>query len=150
MCASAATATTLLGAAPAYAATPVTVNAVLGTMGITGTAFGDIITVAGGNGTVTVSSPSAVLKAEFGCTQLGSTVRCTGVGLIEFTGLDGDDKFTNNTSTRSSQFAGFGNDRLIGGSGNDRLAGGPGTDVANGGAGVDSCTAETKTSCEKS
>jgi hypothetical protein len=153
----ATTATTLLGATtPAYAAQSTPSAAVtFGLLGVTGSTVADVITATGSNGTISLSNSLGSITAGTGCVQLGATVRCTGVKLIEFQdsggefGGGGDDTFRNNTSTRSNLFGGFGNDKLTGGSGKDRIAGGPGTDAANGGLGVDSCTAETESNCEQ-
>ncbi len=113
-----ATATTLLGATPAFAQTnSVTMSASAGTLNVVGTGFGDSITANGGSGTVTLSNLLGSIKAGAGCTQLGATVRCTGVSALQFSGLGGDDTFRNNTSTRSF---------LSGGAGSDRITGGPG------------------------
>jgi len=62
------TATTLLGAAPAHAQTN-TVTAVVsggGTLVVRGTSNGETITAENGNGTITVSSSTAITP-QFGC-----------------------------------------------------------------------------------
>ena len=56
---------------------------------------------------------------------------------IVFVGSNGNDRFTNGTSVRSSAFGGTGDDLLIGGSGNDFLNGNSGRDDLRGGAGDD-------------
>jgi Ca2+-binding RTX toxin-like protein len=146
--AAAATATTLLGAAPAYAATPVTTSVSGGTLNVVGTGFGDSVTANGGNGVVTLSNLLGSITAGTGCTQLGSTVRCTGVNALQFSGLGGDDTFRNNTSTRSFLAGGAGSDRITGGPGNDVIRGGSGVDFAFGQGGLDICTAENESGCE--
>ena len=146
--AAATTATTLLGAAPAYAqANPITVSVSGGTLNVTGTSVGDIVTATGGS-TVTLSALNGTFKILGGCTPLGATVRCNGVNAIAFSGLQGNDKFDNQTSRRSNLQGQEGQDILLGGSVNDVLSGGPGLgDVANGRAGNDVCAAETEISC---
>ena len=146
----AATGATLLGAAPAYAqAASTTASTSGGTLNVVGTSFGNIITADGGNGVISLSNLTGAITANGpGCKQLGAVVRCTGVSSISFSGLGGDDKFDNRTSTPSSQRGGSGNDILRGGSGNDRLIGGLGSDSAAGGNGTDTCVAEGESSCE--
>ena len=149
--AAAATATTLLGATPAYAQSSSVVASVSGgTMVVTGTSFGDIVSANGGCGTAPRSRLSTGRRAGTGCTQLGAVVRCNGVSSISFGGLAGADKFdaTQVRLTPVSLRGGSGNDILLGGSGNDRLSGGSGTDRATGGNGTDTCTAETESGCE--
>ena len=150
--AAAATATTLLGASPAYAqASSVTASVSNGTMFVTGTSFGDNVSASGGFGTISLSTLSTSLQAGTGCTQLGAVVRCNGVTkAVHFQGAGGADKFdasqVRGTTVRLG--GGAGNDILIGGSGNDLLAGGTGTDQADGRAGSDQCTAESTVRCE--
>jgi Ca2+-binding RTX toxin-like protein len=157
--AAATTATTLLGAAPAYAQASSTTATMSGTvLRVTGTSFGNVITATGGNGVVSLSNLTGAITAVApGCTQLGAVVRCTGVGSISFSGLGGDDKFDNKTSTPATLRGGSGNDILLGGSrndslsggsGNDNLVGNAGSDSASGGLGTDGCNAEIETSCE--
>ena len=136
------TATTLLGAAPAYAqSTSVSAAVSSGTLVVTGTSFGDVITATGGNGTVNLSNlTGSITDGGAGCTQLGATVRCTGVSFMRFTGSAGADKFDNRTNTNSL---------MLGGSGNDILLGGSGKDEANGAVGLDTCTAEVEFRCER-
>jgi Ca2+-binding RTX toxin-like protein len=144
-----ATATTLLGATPAFAQTnSVTTTVTGGTLNVVGTGFGDSVTANGGSGTVTLSNLLGSIKAGTGCTQLGATVRCTGVNAVQFSGLGGDDTFRNNTSTRSFLSGGAGSDRITGGPGADVIRGGSGTDFAFGQGGTDICTAETESGCE--
>lgn len=147
----AATASTLLGAAPAHAQTnAVTASMSGGTVIVTGTQSGDNISASGGFGTVSLSTLSTALQAGPGCTQLGAVVRCTGVNVVSFNGLGGADKFEGTQLRRTPILAGggSGNDILRGGSGNDRLSGGSGADNVAGGAGTDACTAEAKSGCE--
>jgi Ca2+-binding RTX toxin-like protein len=146
--AAATAATTLLGAAPAYAATPVTTSVSTSTVFVTGTASADSVTASGGNGTITLSSLLGPISAGPGCVQLGATVRCSGVRAIVFSGGEGDDAFRNDTSTPSDLFGQLGNDRLSGGSGNDVIRGASGTDFAFGLGGFDSCIAENESGCE--
>lgn len=143
------TATTLLGAAPAYAQTTgVTASVSNGILNVVGTGFGDGVT-ATGNGTVSLSNLLGSMKdGGAGCTQLGATVRCTGVSSIQFSGLGGDDTFRNDTPHRTFLSGGSGNDRMTGGSGSDVIRGGLGTDFAFGQGGFDTCTAENESSCE--
>ena len=56
---------------------------------------------------------------------------------IAFSGLDGNDSFTNGTRVRCVADGGGGDDRLTGGGGNDRLSGGDGSDALDGGEGND-------------
>ena len=137
--AAAATGATLLGAAPAYAqTTSVTASVSNGTLSVRGTTFTDTVTATGGFGTVSLSNlTGSITDGGAGCTQLGATVRCTGVTRISFSGGSGNDKFDNQTPIPSSQLGGSGNDILLGGSGNDRLSGGSGKDRLNGGGGDD-------------
>ena len=144
------TATTLLGAAPAHAQSG-TVTAVVaggGTLVVKGTALGETITAENGNGTITVSSSTAITP-QFGCkpAALGKVI-CTGVTIVKLSGLGGDDELRNNSTTRSELSGGAGNDRVIGGSRDDRLFGGTGVDEAVGNGGFDTCAAEKEFSCE--
>jgi Ca2+-binding RTX toxin-like protein len=146
----AATASTLLGAIPAHAqANSVTASVSGGTLNVTGTSFRDTVSAVGGFGTVSLSNlTGSVTDGGAGCTQVGATVRCTGVSRISFGGLGGEDKFDNQTPTPSSLRGGAGNDLLLGGSGGDTISGGSGTDRAAGGNGTDTCTAEAESGCE--
>jgi Ca2+-binding RTX toxin-like protein len=145
--AAAATATTLLGAAPAYAATPVTVVKSGPLVNISGSPFDDGIIASGSNGVVTISS--SLGTAGVGCVQLGSAVQCTGIRDIHFSGGNGDDAFRNDTTYRATLNGNAGDDRLSGGSTGDYIDGGAGTDFAFGLGGFDHCTsAETVSSCE--
>jgi Ca2+-binding RTX toxin-like protein len=56
---------------------------------------------------------------------------------IKFMGLDGNDKFTNNTSIPCEAYGGEGNDTLRAGSASDTLWGGPGADLLQGMGGLD-------------
>ncbi|MEM9410521.1 MAG: calcium-binding protein [Planctomycetota bacterium] len=60
------------------------------------------------------------------------------VDLIRFRGLDGDDRFTNNTNINATAFGHDGNDRFVGGGGHNRFQGGKGDDVLIGGGRNDS------------
>jgi Ca2+-binding RTX toxin-like protein len=145
----AVTATTLLGATPAYAqSNSVTTSVSDGTLNVVGTSFGDNVSASGSSGTVTVSNLAGSITAGNGCTQLGATVRCAGVSGIQFSGLSGDDTFRNDTSTRSFLSGGAGSDRITGGPGADVIRGGSGTDFAFGQGGFDICTAENESGCE--
>jgi len=146
--AAAATASTLLGATPAYAAAPVTTFVNGGALFIDGTVLGDSVTASGTNGTVTLSNLIGSITAGPGCVQLGAEVRCSGVTFMRFAAFGGDDTFTNNTSTRSVLNGMSGNDRLTGGSGNDDIDGGRGVDSAFGQGGSDKCAAENESGCE--
>jgi Ca2+-binding RTX toxin-like protein len=146
--AAAATATTLLGAAPASAATPILVRMSGTTMIITGTTIGDRASTSGGNGTVTAVSSSSPVAAGTGCQQSGAGVLCTGVSSIRFTGRAGNDVFRNDTAVPSDLFGDAGNDQLIGGSGRDFIRGGGDQDAASGQAGNDDCIAEIESTCE--
>jgi Ca2+-binding RTX toxin-like protein len=147
--AAAATATTLLGPAPAYAATPVTVVKSGPLVNISGSPFDDGIIASGSNGVVTISSSLGPLTAGVGCVQLGSAVPCTGIRDIHFSGGNGDDAFRNDTTYRATLNGNAGDDRLSGGSTGDYIDGGAGTDFAFGLGGFDHCTsAETVSSCE--
>ena len=144
------TATTLLGAAPAHAQTN-TVTAVVsggGTLVVRGTSNGETITAENGNGTITVSSSTAITP-QFGCKPAaGGKVICVGVNFVKLIGLGGADVLRNNSLTRSELSGGAGNDRVIGGSVDDRLFGGTDTDEAIGNGGFDTCAAETESGCE--
>lgn len=144
----AAAATTLLGAAPASAATVATARVTAGNMIVVGSDFGDSITASGGNSTIDVSNTLGSITAGTGCVQLGAVVRCSGVNAIAFSGLGGDDTFRNNTSLPGNLRGGNGNDRLTGGSGDDRISGNLGTDFAFGLGGFDTCIAENESGCE--
>jgi Ca2+-binding RTX toxin-like protein len=146
--AAAATAATLLGAAPAYAQTGATAQMLGSQLSITGAQGADAITANGGNGVVTLSNTVGSITAGPGCQQLGGIVQCTGLQSMSFRGLGGDDAFRNNTNIRSTLSGGSGNDRLSGGSVNDRITGGLGVDFAFGLGGFDTCTAENESSCE--
>jgi hypothetical protein len=145
----ATSATTLLTAAPAQAATPVTVTKALGSvMRINGSDGQESVQVSIFNGFVTVSNTLGSVQAGSGCTQLGAAVRCDGVTLIGYNGGGGDDSFRNDTSLTVSGNGGLGNDRYTGGPGQDRYKGGPGNDIVNGGNGSDTCDAESESACE--
>lgn len=76
-----------------------------------------------------------------GAGTAGSVVRsyaASTVKEIRFTGLAGDDKFTNATAIKSNANGGDGNDLLQGGTGIDLLYGGAGNDQLKGGGGNDS------------
>ncbi len=148
--AAAASALTLLAAAPAQAATPVSVTKALGTvMRIAGSDGQESLRVSILNGAVTVSNTLGSVKAGSGCVQLGAAVRCDGVTSIGYNGNGGDDSFRNDTSLLASASGGAGADRYSGGPGEDRFRGGPGDDVVNGGNGSDICDAETESACER-
>jgi Ca2+-binding RTX toxin-like protein len=148
-----AAATTLLGAAPAHAqTTAVTARVSSGTLIVTGTSFGDIVSATGGFGRISLGNlTGAIRDGGAGCTQLGGNVECTGVNSISFSGLGGVDKFDGRSVslTPISMSGGAGNDILFGGSGDDRLSGGSGTDRADGQGGTDTCFAETEAACER-
>jgi Ca2+-binding RTX toxin-like protein len=146
--AAATTATTLLGATPAYAASPVTTFLNDGALFIDGSSIGDSVTATGNSGTVTLSNTLGTITAGSGCVQLGASVKCSGVTFIRFAGFAGDDSFTNDTSIRSVLSGGGGNDRMTGGSGDDRIDGGRLTDAAFGRGGTDTCNAESESTCE--
>ena len=65
------------------------------------------------------------------------TIPASSVKSITFQGLDGTDKFTNNTAIKSTADGGLGNDELNGGSGADFLTGNSGNDVVHGNGGND-------------
>ena len=147
--AAAATATTLLGAAPASAATSILVRMSGTTMTITGTDAGDRATTSGNPSSVLVASTSGPVAAGTGCQQSsGTAVLCFGVSSIRFSGRDGNDVFHNETAVPSDLFGDAGNDQLIGGSGRDFIRGGGNSDAAGGGAGTDDCIAEIEALCE--
>src|SRR6476661_9853257 len=103
--AAAATATTLLSAAPAHAQ-PNSVSISTGggsTMSISGTLFRDVLTATGGGSTVTLKDDSGIAITAIGpnCQSFGATAQCTGVSTISFTGDAGNDVFNNETSRRS-------------------------------------------------
>ena len=65
------------------------------------------------------------------------TYKLSDVKSIAFSGLAGDDTFTNNTAIPSTALGGAGNDILRGGSGKDTLMGGDGNDKLQGNKGDD-------------
>ena len=146
--AAAVTGTTLLGAAPAYAATPVIASVSNGTLNIKGSSFGDGVVASNSNGAFTLSTTTGSITAGTGCQQLGTVVTCSGFDLMVFSGLLGDDTFKNDTSMRSFLSGGPGSDRITGGPGNDVIRGGDGSDFAFGRGGFDTCTAESESDCE--
>ena len=78
--AAATSALTLLAAAPAQAATPVTVTKALGTvMRINGSDGQESLRLTVFNGAVTVSNTLGSVQAGSGCVQLGAAVKCDGV-----------------------------------------------------------------------
>ena len=148
--AAATSAVTLLAAAPAQAATPVTVTKALGTvMRINGSDGQESLRITVFNGAVTVSNTLGSVQAGSGCVQLGAAVKCDGVSSVGYNGNGGDDSFRNDTSLLVSANGGAGTDRYTGGSGEDRFRGGPGSDIVNGGNGSDFCDAETESACER-
>lgn len=147
--AAATSAATLLTAAPAQAATPVTVTKAFDSvMRINGSDGQESVRVSILNGFVTVSNILGSVQAGAGCVQLGAAVRCDNVTLIGYNGGGGDDSFRNDTSLTASGNGGLGNDRYTGGPGQDRYKGGPGNDIVNGGNGSDHCDAESESACE--
>jgi len=117
----------------------ITWDARQGTLAIVGSAGNDVAEVhRQGNACV------ASLTSDAG--TVSKAVPAVRVRSIAFSGLDGNDSFTNNTAVRvvadggagdDALTGGGGNDRLVGGDGNDRLSGGAGADVLLGGAGAD-------------
>jgi hypothetical protein len=106
---------------------------------IVGSEGGDVAEVQQQGGNVVVS-----LNAASG--RLSRTLAVASVGRIVFTGLAGNDTFTNASGipSRASGGPGIdvlrgggGTDELLGGGGNDQLFGGGGNDVVDGGAGND-------------
>ena len=147
--AAATSALTLLAAAPAQAATPVTVTKALGTvMRINGSDGQESLRLTVFNGAVTVSNTLGSVQAGSGCVQLGAAVKCDGVSSVGYNGNGGDDSFRNDTSLLVSANGGAGDDRYTGGPGQDRFRGGLGSDIVNGGNGSDHCDAETESACE--
>jgi Ca2+-binding RTX toxin-like protein len=147
--AAATSALTLLAAAPAQAATPVTVTKALGTvMRINGSDGQESLRLTVFNGAVTVSNTLGSVQAGSGCVQLGAAVKCDGVSSVGYNGNGGDDSFRNDTSLLVSANGGAGDDRYTGGPGQDRFRGGLGSDIVNGGNGSDFCDAETESACE--
>jgi hemolysin type calcium-binding protein len=148
--AAASAAGTLLGATPAYAATPVATSvAAGGFLLIDGTIIGDSVTASLTGGTVKLENLLGPISAGPGCVQQGAVVLCSGITAMRFSGFAGDDTFTNNTSIRSFLSGQSGNDRLTGGSGDDVIDGGRGSDSAFGqGGAADKCTAESESACE--
>lgn len=148
----AASGMTLLAAAPAQAATPVTVTTAFNgkVMRIAGSDVGEAVVVTNLGGVPTVTNSLGSVQAGPGCTQLGSAVRCgTAVTSIGYNGNAGDDSFRNDTALFVSAIGGTGSDRLSGGSANDKLVGGTGVDFLNGGGGTDSCDGENESACER-
>ena len=78
--AAAATATTLLGAAPASAATPILVRMSGTTMIITGTTIGDRASTSGNPDSVLAVSSSGPVAAGTGCQQSSAAVLCCASG----------------------------------------------------------------------
>lgn len=101
-----------------------------GVLGITGGDSADVATVRYDGTKVVATLTNAV----------GTTTRSyasSDVKSIAFSGLAGDDSFTNNTAIPSTALGGAGNDTLRGGSGNDKLMGGDGNDKLQGNKGDD-------------
>lgn len=122
--AAATTATTLLGATPAYAAGAATAFVDGKSLVIDGSVGQDRITATASNGTIQLQGDTTLIDGGPGCTDTGrQSVSCTGVTKIEFFGLKGDDRFENKTSLRSKQVGGLDKDELIGGSGFDTCIG---------------------------
>ena len=97
--AAATSALSLLAAAPAQAATPVTVTKALGTvMRINGSDGQESLRLTVFNGAVTVSNTLGSVQAGSGCVQLGAAVKCDGVHSVGYNGNGGDDSFRNDTS----------------------------------------------------
>lgn len=115
-----------------------------------------------GNDSVDVRHQGAnvVVSLTSAAGRLSRTVSGSQVSRIVFTGLAGDDTFTNQTAIASRAdggpgadtlrggrgvdefLGGEGDDRLFGGGGNDSLGGGRGNDAAWGGAGNDRVTGD--------
>jgi Ca2+-binding RTX toxin-like protein len=144
-----ATAATLLGATPAFAADVATVGKTVTDAIITGTAVDDSIVVTGSGYTITVRNLNGPLAALPGCNPVGvGVVECPAVGLVRFNGFNGSDRFENHTSVPSTVYAGAQNDVIVGGSSNDELFGDSGSDTIDAEAGTDRCVAETEYDCE--
>lgn len=101
-----------------------------GVLTITGTNQPDQAFVSADGGALTVT----VIQGNVGQTRSFNTAA---VKSIVFTGLAGDDSFSNSTPIPASATGGTGNDSLYGGSGNDTLVGGDGADQVAGGSGDD-------------
>jgi Ca2+-binding RTX toxin-like protein len=150
--AAAATAATLLTAAPADAGTVVQVQ-MLGfeELRITGTNGNDGITVSGA-GPFFVRNSLGPLQPGPGCVRDNSdraAVRCNKARSITINGMLGRDSLGNGTSLPSFLFGGGGSDQISGGFGNDFIEGNAGSDVVDGSAGFDTCSAEAEFGCEK-
>jgi hypothetical protein len=65
------------------------------------------------------------------------TFSASAVKSVTFKGLDGADKFTNDTSIKSTAYGGPGNDQVNGGGNRDRLYGDIGSDIVHGNGGND-------------
>lgn len=147
----AASAMTLLAAAPAQAATPVIASTAFNgkIVRIAGSDVGESIVVSIFNGKLSVANTLGSVQAGTGCVQVGAAAQCgTGVTGIGYNGGTGDDTIRNDTSLFLSAIGGPGSDRLNGGSANDKLVGGTGVDFLNGGIGTDTCDGENESSCE--
>lgn len=111
-------------AVPVFSLSPITlVDGVLTLRGTSGADAASVSLVLGG------------VKATVNRTQV--TYTRVLITKIVFSGLDGDDTFTNGTSIPCTANGGDGNDTLQGGGGADFLVGGYGQDTLLGGAGND-------------
>ncbi len=130
--AAATSALTLLAAAPAQAATPVTVTKALGTvMRINGSDGQESLRLTVFNGAVTVSNTLGSVQAGSGCVQLGAAVKCDGVSSVGYNGNGGDDSFRNDTSL------------LVSANGGAGTTGTPADRVRTGSAAVSAATSST-------
>jgi hypothetical protein len=109
-----------------------------------------VVAIVGSEGAEAVEvrqqGPSIVVSMNSAAGRFSRTLRGSSVTRVSFTGLTGDDSFTNRTAIPSRADGGDGNDalrggrgadELIGGRGGDQLFGGDGTDRMQGGAGDD-------------
>ncbi|MFM8290568.1 MAG: calcium-binding protein [Planctomycetia bacterium] len=104
-------------------------------LSIVGSAGNDVAEVRQQGANVVVS-----LRTASG--RFSRTVPAARVSRVVFTGLAGDDTFTNLTAIASRADGGSGADVLRGGRGNDEFVGGLGDDALHGGAGNDSLQGE--------
>ena len=88
-----------------------------------------VVSKQGANIVASLTSPSGTLS---------KSVAASSVRYLAFSGLAGNDSFTNNTGVPSKAEGGAGNDTLRGGSASDQLAGGDGSDTLLGNGGNDS------------
>jgi len=114
----------------------ITFDAKQGVLSLLGTERNDVATISiqGTNVVADLKTPSATYR---------KVVAAASVKRIDFTGLGGDDSFTNKSAIPSKADGGKGSDTLVGGDGKDELLGGDGNDQLYGRGGDDTLTGLT-------